>query len=150
MEPSYFFPIRTMDKKLTTASATSQAEKEYVVFGECMSPVSQTVRAKSPEEAIRIADENPDGWELPEFEDNEYGISGEVFDVEADEMIDTRDWTAEPANRDEMNKMLLNACKVAVDALNQIPCRRLTSDVHKNTYSVCSMLDAVIAKAEGK
>lgn len=45
---------------------------------------------------------------------------------------------------------LLEACKVAVDALNQIPNRRFDSYPHKNTYSVCSMLDALIAKVEGR
>lgn len=46
---------------------------------------------------------------------------------------------------------LLEACRQAVEALNQIPSKPLDStNGHRNTYSVCSMLDTVIAKAEGQ
>lgn len=45
---------------------------------------------------------------------------------------------------------LLEACRIAVNALNQIPNRRIDSGIHKNTYSVCSMLDKIIAAAEGR
>lgn len=47
---------------------------------------------------------------------------------------------------------LLDACRAAVSALNQIPNRKLSpivGGIHKTTYSVCSMLDAAIEKAEG-
>jgi hypothetical protein len=47
---------------------------------------------------------------------------------------------------------MLEACQTAVYALNQIPNTKLRPEVrnHRNTYSVCSMLDALIAKAKGR
>lgn len=44
---------------------------------------------------------------------------------------------------------LLEACKIAVNALNQVPNQKLTGKF-KDSYAVCSFLDQIIKKAEGK
>jgi len=44
---------------------------------------------------------------------------------------------------------LVDACKAAVGALNQIPNTKLTGET-KDTYTVCSILEQVIAQATRK
>jgi hypothetical protein len=66
----------------------------------------------------------------------------EVFD-------ETDNWKAN-ARLIAAAPQLLEACKVALDALNQIPNTRIDCGVHRNSYSVCSMLSAMISKAEGR
>jgi hypothetical protein len=76
--------------------------------------------------------------------DNEHeSLVAEVFD-------ETDQWRAN-ARLIASAPDLLEACKAAVFALNQIPSRTLHPmvGVHKTTYSICSLLDAVIQKAEG-
>ena len=61
--------------------ATASAKKGYCVWADCISRVYQLVQAPSPQDAHRIASENPDGWEwCCDAGDNEYVLSDEVMD----------------------------------------------------------------------
>lgn len=67
---------------------SSPAQKDYCVWADCNRRVYQYVSAASPEEAHRIAQENPEGWESCfEHEDDGYRVSDDVQDSETQEFI---------------------------------------------------------------
>jgi hypothetical protein len=88
-KPPDLFPIPnfTMDTTNTT-SATPPAKKEYCVFADCIVRCYQDVSAASAEEAYRLAEDNPEGWEFcSDAGDNDYRLSNEVMDRESEEFI---------------------------------------------------------------
>ena len=81
------------------------------------------------------------------------------IDLVLEDMKDEADWIQDTIDDLEKNRPLydsasdlLEACKTAVLALNQIPNTKLSPivGVHKTTYSVCSMLGTIIEKTGNK
>lgn len=76
---------------------TSPAPKTFCVWADCNRRVYQEVEARSPEEAHRLARENPEGWLLcAENEADDYALSDDV------QNLDTREFTTINAQREDM------------------------------------------------